>query len=72
MMKRFPEGKELTPHNKEYRANARKYYGMIRELSARYKDKEYGRTLLTKYDDVKAMKCMCRETPCRQIKRVPL
>ena len=54
MMKRFPEGKELTPHNKEYRANARKYYGMIRELSARYKDKEYGRTLLTKYDDVKA------------------
>ena len=54
MTKRLPEGKELTPHNQDYRADARKYYGMLRELSARYEDTEYGRTLLTKYDDVKA------------------
>lgn len=50
----LPQGRELTPHNESFREDAQGTYDTLRTHAPRYQDSEYGRTLLTTFDDVRA------------------
>ena len=54
----FPKGRALTPHDEEFLKNRQQIYDQIRLSAPKFKDDEYGRTLLTKFRDVESiLKC---------------
>ncbi|MDE0768032.1 MAG: cytochrome P450 [Opitutaceae bacterium] len=52
-LKDLPRGIALTPHNEEFRDDPQSIYDVLRLHAPRYRDVDYGRTLLTSYDDVR-------------------
>ena len=50
----LPQGVELTPHNAAYRDNAQQFYDALRSHAPRFHDPQYGRIMLTNYDDVRS------------------
>ena len=49
----LPQGRSLTAHESSFLENRQSIYDQLRSHAPRYQDNEYGRTLLTKFDDVR-------------------
>ena len=49
----LPKGIELTPHHQDFLKNPQLIYDRIRTSQPQYQDSDYGRTLLTSFDDVR-------------------
>lgn len=50
----FPTGEALTARNPRFRDDPHPAYDSLREAAPHYRDPVYGRTLLTRFDDVRA------------------
>ncbi|MEC9247672.1 MAG: cytochrome P450 [Pseudomonadota bacterium] len=51
--RKLPQGRSLTPHHNQFVENRQLIYDKLRSQAPRYDDCEYGRILLTKFDDVR-------------------
>ena len=51
--RKIPRGRSLTPHDNEFVENRQFIYDKLRSQAPRYYDPDYGRILLTKFDDVR-------------------
>ena len=52
---KLPRGRALTPHNESFREDAQRVYDELRAQAPRFDDPEFGRTLLTSFDDVRTV-----------------
>ena len=52
---KLPRGRALTPHNESFREDAQNVYDELRAQAPQFEDSEFGRTLLTSFDDVRTV-----------------